>query len=179
MAKYQDGFFVRDRDKRNRFYIDNELFDYGYAALFNDLLLVYSHLSKYANAVTQTCFPSLARIQKETGITNRRTLLGIINVLLYLKLIAVRRKDKTRSNVYYLIHHSQWRKLDGGTLATARSVAKMPRKQYQKRYASGGTSATLNQISKSDKEIRKEDVDKLKRGRAALIAKFKIGSDEV
>ena len=82
MTNFQDGFIVRDRNKKSRFYIDNEFYSLGYAAAVNHLASVYSVLCKYANAETQRCWPSIDTILKETGLTNRRVVLGIINAFI-------------------------------------------------------------------------------------------------
>ncbi|MEK7144752.1 MAG: hypothetical protein AAB794_02765 [Patescibacteria group bacterium] len=174
MANYQDGFIVRDQKKRTRLYIDNEFLEKGYAAMSHNASLMYVCLTKYANAEKQTCYPGYELVMKETGIKNRNTLAQTINVLEYLRLIGVKRGWRGRSNRYYLLHHSQWRALTSITSDTARAVSKMGTKEYQTRRKGSITSNTRNQRINSDKEIRKEDVDKLKEGRDALVAKLKI-----
>src|SRR3989344_6128925 len=174
MANYQDGFIVREQKKRTRLYIDNEFFEKGYAALLHNRSLVYECLAKYARADTQMCYPSYETIIKETGIKNRNTIAQTINLLEYLRLIGVKRGWKGRSNRYYLLHHSEWRALTSITSDTALAVSKMGTKEYQERRISSTLRDTRNQRIKSTSEIGKEDLDKLKESRAALVAKLKI-----
>ena len=83
VPNYQDGYLVREKGKRTRFYIDNEFLKLGYAAAVRHLLSVYGVLCKYAHAETQKCWPALDTIMKEGGGSNRRTVLIVIKTLYY------------------------------------------------------------------------------------------------
>lgn len=153
MSNYQDGFIVRDKNKPTRFYIDNEVFANEYVSYFGRQALVYFCLAKYANAKTQTCFPSYETIIKYTGIKNRNTIVEAIINLDYFKLIGVRRARNGKSNLYFLLHHSQWKELNADTRHNGRRVSKMGRKKYQKRLSISITGDTGNQRKNSTKEI--------------------------
>src|SRR3989344_2286545 len=163
MSNFQDGFIVRGRDKKTRFYIDNEFLKLGYAAAVRHLFSVYGVLCKYANAETKKCWPALDTIMKESGITNRRTTLGIINALEYFMMIGIKHDKELNRNTYYILAHSRWRELSSGTRATAQAVAKMSRSQYQNRTRGGGIAATVSHTIKSPNKISSNNQEGMKR----------------
>lgn len=171
---YQDGLRVRDRRKNTRAYIDNEFFDKGYARFLRRYFIVYACLAKFANAQTQTCFPSYERIMKETGIKSRNMLAEAITVLAYFGFIEIRPSKGRRSNRYYLLHHSKWWPPNSITRDTVLAVSKSGRKQYRKSGRNSIVGDTGNQRMKSEKEVPLEAVNKLKEMRRAVIASKRI-----
>ncbi len=157
MANFQDGYIVREQKKQTRFYIDNEFLINGYAGLLERKTLVYLCLAKYANAQTQTCYPSYDTIRRETGIKNRNTIARAVSILEYLRLIAVKPAHNGKSNLYYLLHHSQWLPLTSITIDTARRVSKMSRREYQKRLLGSIKRDTRSHRSNLTKEVPVHD----------------------
>jgi DNA-binding transcriptional regulator GbsR (MarR family) len=154
MAKYSDGFLVRDKNKKTRFYIDNEFLEKGYANLLGRKCLVYFALARHANAESQSCFPSYEIIMKETGIHNRNVVAKTINALEYLNMIGIKRMKGRKRNVYYLIDSSFWKPLNERVIENVKMVLRMTTKKYQKwRFNSNGVN-TRNQINNSTKEIK-------------------------
>ncbi len=77
-----EGLPVRPSKKNTRLFIDNEYFEKGYARLFpKSVLAVYCVLAKYANYQTQTCFPSIDIIMRESGIKRRNTVIDGLKIL--------------------------------------------------------------------------------------------------
>jgi hypothetical protein len=157
MSQYQNGFLVRELKKKTRFYTDNEFLDKGYASFFGRKSLIYFVLEKYANAKTQTCFPSYKTIMKETGIKNRNTIAKTINAFEYLNLVGIKRSKGRKPNIYYLLDSSQWKPLNSIILDTVRTVLKITHKQYQKWRFNSSRGDTKNHISKSTKEIKENN----------------------
>ena len=153
VPNFQDGYLVREKGKRTRFYLDNEFLKLGYAAAVRHLLPVYGVMCKYAHAETQKCWPALDTIMKEGGVSNRRTVLGVINALEYFRMIGTKYDKDLNRNTYYILTQSRWRELTSGTRATAQAVAKMPRKEYQNSTRGGGIAATLSHSIKSPNKI--------------------------
>jgi DNA-binding transcriptional regulator GbsR (MarR family) len=153
MAKYSDGFLVRDKNKKTRFYIDNEFLEKGYVNLLGRKCLVYFALARHANAESQSCFPSYEIIMKETGIHNRNVVAKTINALEYLNMIGIKRMKGRKRNVYYLIDSSFWKPLNKRVIENVKMVLKMNTKKYQKLHFNGNILDTKNYISKSNKEI--------------------------
>jgi len=143
---------VRQKKKQS-FWINNEFLVNGYAKVLKRGAIIYCVLCKYANAQTQSCFPSYETIMKESGVKNRNSIAKFLNMMDYLGLIRVRKRKERKSNIYYLLDISQWRPLNSITIDTIRKVSKMNKKEYQKWIKTSITSDTLNHISKSNKEI--------------------------
>ncbi len=153
MSNFQDGYIVREQKKQTRLYVDNEFLVNGYASLLERKTLVYLCLAKYANAKTQTCYPSYDTIKRETGIKNRNTIARAVSILEYLRLVAIKHAHNGKSNKYYLLHHSQWLPLTSITTDTARRVSKMGRREYQKRLLGGIKRDTRTHRSNLTKEV--------------------------
>lgn len=152
MNNYQDGYLVRTRDKKSRFYIDNEFFNNGYAELLGRKALVYFVLAKYANARTQTCFPSYETLMKQSGVKHRSLIPKVLRALIHLRLIAVKRSKGRHSNRYYLLDVSEWKPLDSTICGTVGTVLKMSTQQYRNwilnRTNSGTGNLSLNSTYK-------------------------------
>ena len=121
---------VRRRDKKTRLFIDNEYLERGYAkALLPSTLAVYVVLARYANARTQTCFPSIPTIMREGGIGNRNTVIAAIKRLEDHNIIVVEHSNGRRSNLYILIDTQHWKPLNNinsGTVAKERDSPPPP-----------------------------------------------------
>src|SRR3989344_8427852 len=163
VPNYQDGYLVRERGKQTRFYIDNEFLKLGYAAAVRHLLSVYGVMCKHARSDTQKCWPALDTIMKESGVSNRRTVLGVINALEYFRMIGTKNDKDLNRNTYYILTQSRWHELTSGTRATAQAVAKMPRKEYQNSTRGGGIAATLSHSIKSPNKISSNNQEGMKR----------------
>ncbi len=102
---------VRPRNKKTRLWIDNEYFSEHYGeALPLSALAVYAVLAKYANARTQSCFPSIATIMKESGIKSAKTVFASLKQLEQYRLIEISRSKGRSSNRYALLDSSIWLK---------------------------------------------------------------------
>jgi len=153
LTKYGKGIQIRPRDKKNRFFIDNEAIDFDYAKAFGRSWLVYEVLAKHANAKLQTCFLSYDTLLKETGLKSRNAIAGIIAALIELNIIAIREIPGIVSNVYYLVDSSKWKPVTSIIGATGRLVLKRGVKQYLKEQKTSSVDDTVNQPSKSSHEI--------------------------
>lgn len=152
-TKYGKGIPVRPRDKKNRFFIDNEAIDFGYAKAFGRKWLVYETLAKHANAKLQACFLSYDTLLEETGLKSRNAIAGIIAALVELNIIAIREVPGILSTVYYLVDSSKWKPVTSIIGATGRIVIKRGVKQYLKEQKTSIADDTLNQSNKSYNEI--------------------------
>jgi len=105
---------VRRKDKKTRYYIDNEFLADGYAAVFRKISLIdiYSVLAKYANYRKQECFPSIQTIIRESGVKNRNTVMKAIKKLEELKIIKVFSSKGRKSNRYVLLDTDIWVRID-------------------------------------------------------------------
>jgi hypothetical protein len=100
---------IRPRDKKTRLWIDNEYFEKRYAAAFpQSVSLVYAVLAKYANARTQSCWPSAQTIMSEAGVASRETLFSAIKMLEAHSIIAVCRSKGRHANTYTLLDCRAW-----------------------------------------------------------------------
>lgn len=171
-TNYQDGFIVRNRIKKTRFYTDNEFLEKDYAAFLGRRAEIYYCLVKHANSETQTCWPSYQTIMKETGIKDRNVIVQTLNALQYLKLIAIKGPPLRKSNTYYILSHLQWRELTSIARNTAKAVLKMTRKEYLNWREAGMPLNTLNQRIKSDNEIKNINNNKNDNGGFKHISNF-------
>ena len=98
----------RRRKKQTRLYLDHEYVTQGHLQeLPRSATVIYLVLAKYANFTTQTCFPSLDTLMKESGIKNRNTAVQAIALLRAHRIIAVQKRGRS-SNLYTLIDPSSW-----------------------------------------------------------------------
>jgi hypothetical protein len=101
---------IRSRDKKTRFYIDNELLaDYAQILKPHGIAL-YNVLAKHANSDDQDCFPSYETIMEQSGIGKRNTISKYLDILEDLNIITI--GERGRSNYYTLLAQEEWRKLE-------------------------------------------------------------------
>jgi hypothetical protein len=104
---------IRRREKKTRFYIDNEYLDKGYAKAFStSISMVYAVLARHANARNQTCFPSIETIMRKGGIGNRNTVVAAIKKLEEYNFIVVDHSKGRRSNLYVLLDSQHWKSIN-------------------------------------------------------------------
>ena len=102
---------IRPRNKKTRLWIDNEYFSEHYGEVLPlSALAVYAVLAKYANARTQVCYPSVAKIMQETGIRSPKTVFSSLKQLEYHRIIEISRSKGRSSNRYVLLDSSIWLK---------------------------------------------------------------------
>ena len=108
---------ARKKQKKTRFYIDNEFLAWGYAAAYrkSSLIDVYCVLAKYANYSSQLCFPSYETIIRETGLKNRNAVKKALDKLEELKIVRIFHSKGRGSNKYILQDVSLWVKERGIT----------------------------------------------------------------
>lgn len=102
---------VRPRHKKTRLWIDNEYFSERYGdALPLSALAVYAVLCKFANARTQTCYPSVALIMEESRIRTAKTVFAALKQLEAYRLIEIGHSKGRSSNKYTLLDSAIWLK---------------------------------------------------------------------
>ena len=102
---------IRPRNKQTRLFIDNEYFSECYGSVLPaSAFLVYAVLCKYANARTQVCYPSVALIQKETGIRSAKTVFASLKLLEQCRIIEISHSKGRSSNKYILLDSKIWLK---------------------------------------------------------------------
>ena len=140
------------------FFIPNSYLEGGFAAAYpNATTLVFLVIAKYANAETQSCFPSYETIARESGVHNRGTLRYSLHILEASGIVYIRHaKGGSSSNVYVLLDPSNWQLLDRITLDTLkgkRAVSKPAPWQVQKSTSGSITDDTRILRKESPKEI--------------------------
>jgi hypothetical protein len=154
----------RPRIKKTRYWIDNEFIEQEYMAkLHASVTKVYAVLARHANARTQTCFPSLGTIGRESGITSRSTVIEAIRTLERYALIDVIRA-RHKSNRYLLRDCRTWLPISESAKMTTSEAPK----QYdemtnlvQSDDQGSHLTATLSHKSESEKEIMDGILEKL------------------
>ena len=102
---------IRPRNKKARLWIDNEYFSERYSdALSANTFLVYAVLCKFANSKTQTCYPSVATIIKESGIKTEHTVFASLKKLEDHRIIEISHSKGRSSNQYTLLASHIWLK---------------------------------------------------------------------
>ena len=102
---------IRPRAKKTRLFIDNEYFSEGYADAFPlSAFAVYAVLAKHANARTQSCFPSVATIMRESGIRSAKTVFAAVKEFERCRLIEISHSKGRSSNRYTLLDARVWAK---------------------------------------------------------------------
>lgn len=152
---------MRPKGKQTRFWTDNEYYEQGYAAVLpHSTTLVYGVLARHANAETQTCYPSAAKIMELTGIKNRQTVFDAIRMLEAFDIIAVVHSKGRTPNQYALLDVSAWKAANSDIVDTVRktrkqkaTVSRTTTQQYQDAPANSHTSDTRNHIRDSENEI--------------------------
>lgn len=110
-------FYVRNRRKTRRYYIDNEFFDWGYAAIVGPIgIAVYNVLCRHADANTQQCYPGKGYIAKQIGLADARPVRPAVRLLEHYNLIhRTERYDVVtrtyNSDLYDLLDISEWKPL--------------------------------------------------------------------
>lgn len=167
----------RPRIKPNRYYNDVEYISHGYMRTFEaSVTLVYDVLSRHANSKTQIAYPSITTIMKETGYTNRSTIIKATNILEQYKIVDIKRSPH-RVNRYLLRDCRQWIPIEGFAQQTtpAEELSKettLPHSENQ----DSAVNATPSQRTNSKIEIKGNILDKLNPGvRSALLNYFDIG----
>lgn len=154
----------RPRIKKTRYWIDNEFIEQEYMAkLHASVTKVYAVLARHANARTQVCFPSLATIGKESGITSRSTVIGAIRTLERYAIIDVIRSPH-KSNRYFLRDCRTWLPISqSGKMTTTHAPGQSNEMTgvVQPDDQSSHLTATLSHKSESEKEIMDGILEKL------------------
>ena len=89
---------IEDRQKRGWFWIENGIFDYGIAnQIGSSALIVYFALCRHANREGKS-FPSVKKLQFETGLSNK-VIANSIDTLKHYNLLEVQR-EKHQHNLY-------------------------------------------------------------------------------
>ena len=100
---------VRPRNKKTRLWIDNEYFSERYGEVLPlSALAVYAVLCKFANARTQVCYPSVAKIMQESGIKSPKTVFASLRSLEQYHIIEISRSKGRSSNGYTLLDAGIW-----------------------------------------------------------------------
>ena len=120
---------------------------------------IYDVLSRHANARTQICWPSLATIGKESGVTGRSTIIKGIRTLEQYRLIGVARSPH-KANRYLMCDCRVWLPVDQSNQMTThddtgRSDSKTAIVKPEDR--SGHLVSTPTQKSESEKEIKEKE----------------------
>ena len=151
---------IRPRDKKTRLWIDNEYFEKRYAATFpQSVSLVYAVLAKYANARTQSCWPSAQRIMSEAGVASRETLFSAIKTLEAHSIIAVRRSKGRYPNIYTLLDCRAWLPPNSAgkrTVQTEANSTVIEPQQYRNDPSNSTKNSTPIHKMKSEKEIMED-----------------------
>jgi hypothetical protein len=155
----------RPRIKKTRYWIDNEFIEQEYMAkLHASVTKVYAVLARHANARTQVCFPSLATIGEESGITSRSTIIEAIRTLERYAIIDVIRAPH-KSNRYLLRDCRTWlpivQQSDKMTTSEAPKGFNEMTGVVQPDDHGSHLTATLSHKSESEKEIMDGILEKL------------------
>ena len=157
---------IRPRDKKNRTFLDNEWFERGYASTFSwGVSITYFVIAKYANARTQSCFPSTETIMRNGGMS-RGTVFSSTKILESHNVISVRRSKGRQPNVYTLLDCRVWPPPNGtvsGTVRKQRNGTIGEVQRYKQEDANGTVSGTGIHRMKSEKEIFGENNNFMKK----------------
>ena len=100
---------IRPRGKKTRLWIDNEYFSERYGEVLPlSALAVYAVLAKFANARTQSCYPSVAKIMRESCIKSAKTVSAALKQLEQYRLIEISHSRGRSSNRYALLDSRIW-----------------------------------------------------------------------
>ncbi len=156
-----EGLSVRPSKKNTRLFIDNEYFEKGYAEMFpKSVLAVYCVLAKYANYKTQTCFPSIDTVMRESGIKRRNTVIDDLKILEAYSLIHIEHSKGRSSNQYALLSSNVWKEPNSIGIDTVlkskkilKTVSENEHKQYQNQPLNSIKSDTGNNLIKLSNKI--------------------------
>jgi hypothetical protein len=102
---------IRPRGKKTRLWIDNEYFSERYGEVLPlSALAVYAVLAKFANARTQSCYPSVTKIMQESCIKSAKTVAAALKQLEQYRLIKISHSRGRSSNRYTLLDSRIWLK---------------------------------------------------------------------
>ncbi len=157
-ASFQ-GLPIRESVRNTRAVIDNEYFLKGYAKLFGSrVTTIYLYLAMRANQTTQTCFPSVDLMRKQSGVSNRNKIIQALSILLAYDIIHIGHAGG-RVNYYALLRCSAWKPAGSIPIDTIiKPVSKKGSTLYQNASQSSIPVDTLNQLSKSVNEIKETDL---------------------
>ena len=167
----------RPKLKKTRYWIDKEYITRGYMRTFpSSVTLVYDVLAMHANSKTQTAYPSMATVAKETGLS-KNTIIRAIKIIERQGVIDVQR-SMHRVNCYRLRDCQRWLPIEGFTGDTA------PSRQFnedttlpQLLNQSGAVVGTPSHSPESKIEIMDEILEKLNPAtRSWLLNDFEISS---
>ena len=133
------------------------------AKLHASVTKVYAVLARHANTRTQVCFPSLATIGEESGITSRSTIIEAIRTLERYALIDVVREPH-KSNHYLLRDCRTWLPISQSDKMTTLEVPRQSNEMtrvVQSADQGSHLTATLSHKSESEKEIMDSILEKL------------------
>jgi hypothetical protein len=102
---------LRRKNKKTRFYVDNELLEFYAPILKPQGIALYASLARHAHFNTQECFPGYERIMATSGIGRRNTVSKYLKILEEEGLITVDRSRGYKSNRYYLTDVSCWHRI--------------------------------------------------------------------
>lgn len=149
----------------NRGYIDNEYVDRGYLNILpKACTVVYVLLVRRANHTSQTCFPSIKGIIKDSAIGNRNTVVKALTILRLHKIIDIEHSRGGKSNIFLLISHEFWLPPDRiiiDTVMKGKGVSNSVDKLYQKDTQFSIKSDTGIELSKLTNEftVRRKNSD--------------------
>jgi hypothetical protein len=150
---------VRPRNKKTRLWIDNEYFSEHYGKVLPlSALAIYAVLCKYANAKTQTCYPSVATIMRESGVKTEKTVFSSLKKLEYFRIIEISRSKGRSSNKYTLLASHIW-------LKPSPNPVMISGEHPQSLHPNPVTNATQSHISEiNEKEIMGKEISLKKEG---------------
>ena len=109
---------VRPQNKKTRLWIDNEYFSEHYGTVLPlSALAVYAVLCKFADARTQTCYPAVALIMRESGVKSEKTVFSSLKKLEQYRIIEICRSKGRSSNKYTLLASDIWLKPNPATIS--------------------------------------------------------------
>ena len=103
-------FRIRQKGKKTRFYVDNELVENAKILGLNPRdMTVYCAIARHAHSQDQAAFPSYETIMLESAVGNRGTLSKCMKKLESLNLHKIEHSLGRSSNIYILSDPSCWR----------------------------------------------------------------------
>lgn len=111
--RYMKEVIIRNRRTQGWFYLDNDFLNLYAKFLKPFSTLVYVALCRYADNVTQECFPSMQTISLECGIspkTVERSIRELENWNI-ISIERIRKDNGARMNVYTLLDKTVWKNI--------------------------------------------------------------------
>lgn len=146
---------IRPLTKKTRFWVDNEILEIYAPKLKAQGVALYCALARHANSETQYCFPAYPRLMQCSGIGKRNTISKYLKIIEGLGLAIITRNKKREPNHYFLINPLKIQTPSTQTYITKKvySHAKKENRQYPNSNIDSTERDTLNQITKSNKEV--------------------------